>query len=986
MEIGVVGTFDLKQSWCIVGLFELFDMNDLASVSSPTDVTYAITNPGFEYRDLTGWTYDGFWYVGNNDNIGGKAGLGYIEYYRGGGLENNKYVSQTLTGLENGLYEVTVYGHQQQGTPNDGVKLYANSDYTFIGSTTKDYSVRTTVNNNELTIKIQTEGSTANWTAFDKFRLKFYGDPLAAYQDLLDDAVADAQALVNSNTIPDAAEAALQTIINANDNDDDAFTTESEFNTAIENINNAVSQYQDLVKPYALWLEAKSGAQALVLVDNNNATATSTLSGAIDTQNTAAEAATTSSDLNMATSALKSAILTFAGEADPTSGNRFDLTCLLTNHDLTGLPTWVGADGWFTDQVDGNSQVMTNDGVKSDDGKNAFYEYWSEAAKSNGEFTLYQKITLPVGTYAIKCYAFSDQPVGGDNRAIYFYANETQGSLVSTNKLTEQGISFINEAEQEVKIGLKALTGNTYRWMGIGYVQLFKEYTDNTTYGITVTSTNSTVATTVDGADATSAKALKTVTMTVTPTAGYAVSAISATYNDGTVKTLDVANPSTNVYTFQMPAYDVTVNITCAVDKSALATAISNANTTRKAANEGDGLFQIPADLGTALATALSTANGVNDNASATVSEVATATSALTDAITAYEGATLNAPSSSKRYNVTIVEDGKAWNGKAITFIAGGRTDMGLYGVKYKAPANDYMNQALKFTPVDGQLNTYKVSAINVETGGEQYLTTGTTYPDVEGNNNDQIRTTDDASKAVWVKIEAAAASGQFQMRNVTANKLIANNNNDDMYTANSCNFTIAEASEASVAMSIKAKKYATRIFPFTPSLPSGIKAYSISANDGASLTLKEVAEPKANVPYLLENTNDEDYAGAALTGYGTAAADSYTSGYLTGSFVTGTYVPQNSYVLQTPKGGKQGFYQVENENSIQLGQYRAYLTVPAAGDVKSFILDDDETDGIRVAEAEQDGTETIYTLSGQRVQKAQKGIYIVNGKKMLVK
>ena len=368
MEIGVVGTFDLKQSWCIVGLFELFDMNDLASVSSPTDVTYAITNPGFEYRDLTGWTCDGFWYVGDNDNIGGKAGFGYIEYYRGSGLENNKYVSQTLTGLENGLYEVTVYGHQQQGTPNDGVKLYANSDYIYIGSTTKDYSVRTTVNNNELTIKIQTEGSTANWTAFDKFRLKFYGDPLAAYQDLLDAAVADAQALVNSNTIPDAAEAALQTIINANDNDDDAFTTESEFNTAIENINNAVSQYQDLVKPYALWLEAKSGAQALVLVDNNNATATSTLSGAIDTQNTAAEAATTSSDLNMATSALKSAILTFAGEADPTSGNCFDLTCLLTNHDLTGLPTWVGADGWFTDQVDGNSQVMTNDGVKSDDG------------------------------------------------------------------------------------------------------------------------------------------------------------------------------------------------------------------------------------------------------------------------------------------------------------------------------------------------------------------------------------------------------------------------------------------------------------------------------------------------------------------------------------------------------------------------------------------------------------------------------------------
>ncbi|MBQ3780568.1 MAG: hypothetical protein II801_02140, partial [Bacteroidaceae bacterium] len=62
IEIGLDGTFDLKQSWVIAGMFELFDMDDLASVSSPTDMTYAITNPGFEYRNLTGWTNNGFTY------------------------------------------------------------------------------------------------------------------------------------------------------------------------------------------------------------------------------------------------------------------------------------------------------------------------------------------------------------------------------------------------------------------------------------------------------------------------------------------------------------------------------------------------------------------------------------------------------------------------------------------------------------------------------------------------------------------------------------------------------------------------------------------------------------------------------------------------------------------------------------------------------------------------------------------------------------
>jgi hypothetical protein len=77
IEIGIVGTFDLKQSWCIAGMFELFDLDDAASVSSPTDVTYAITNPGFEYRNLTGWTTNGIAYQDNEWSD--KTGLGFME-------------------------------------------------------------------------------------------------------------------------------------------------------------------------------------------------------------------------------------------------------------------------------------------------------------------------------------------------------------------------------------------------------------------------------------------------------------------------------------------------------------------------------------------------------------------------------------------------------------------------------------------------------------------------------------------------------------------------------------------------------------------------------------------------------------------------------------------------------------------------------------------------------------------------------------------
>ena len=56
IEIGVDGIFDEARSWCIVGQFELIN-NDLpASLEAPFDVTGYITNPGFEDRDMTGWT------------------------------------------------------------------------------------------------------------------------------------------------------------------------------------------------------------------------------------------------------------------------------------------------------------------------------------------------------------------------------------------------------------------------------------------------------------------------------------------------------------------------------------------------------------------------------------------------------------------------------------------------------------------------------------------------------------------------------------------------------------------------------------------------------------------------------------------------------------------------------------------------------------------------------------------------------------------
>ena len=79
------------------------------------------------------------------------------------------------------------------------------------------------------------------------------------------------------------------------------------------------------------------------------------------------------------------------------------------------------------------------------------------------------------------------------------------------------------------------------------------------------------------------------------------------------------------------------------------------------------------------------------------------------------------------------------------------------------------------------------------------------------------------------------------------------------------------------------------------------------------------------------------------------------------------------------------GFYWGANDGgefTVKAGT--AYLAVSNTASVKGFLLDGTPT-AIEGVEAENN-TDVIYNLSGQRVQKAQRGLYIVNGKKLMVK
>ena len=124
------------------------------------------------------------------------------------------------------------------------------------------------------------------------------------------------------------------------------------------------------------------------------------------------------------------------------------------------------------------------------------------------------------------------------------------------------------------------------------------------------------------------------------------------------------------------------------------------------------------------------------------------------------------------------------------------------------------------------------------------------------------------------------------------------------------------------------------------------------------------------------------------MTFTGSAAAVAATAdgavnnGVLYGVYADG-YVPASSYVLQNGASGL-GFYPVKAENTVSVAPFRAYLT--AATPARSLrIVYAGETTGIESMDNESN-IEDYYDLQGRRVAQPTKGLYIVNGKKVMVK
>ena len=253
--------------------------------------------------------------------------------------------------------------------------------------------------------------------------------------------------------------------------------------------------------------------------------------------------------------------------------------------------------------------------------------------------------------------------------------------------------------------------------------------------------------------------------------------------------------------------------------------------------------------------------------------------------------------------------------------------------------------------------------------------------------------------RAVIKKIEFKAASGET-INEITLDETGEDNTNFSSITSATIIPTVnvkytPVTGWNSICMPFKLKDNVEESIYMSTIFGSGWKAYGLSSYENGVITFSQRSGSNRmfeNEPHLVYCVNPqtppiEGFSFSNVEVIYSASRRSTSQG----ATFQGTYapiaagsMPVGSYGL-TPSG------QIRPAGSkSSLKGYRAYFTgvsAPSGGsDVRLFILDGDETTDVGLFKMVEGEEHRVFNLNGQEVQKAKKGLYIVNGKKIVIK
>lgn len=378
------------------------------------------------------------------------------------------------------------------------------------------------------------------------------------------------------------------------------------------------------------------------------------------------------------------------------------------------------------------------------------------------------------------------------------------------------------------------------------------------------------------------------------------------------------------------------------------------------------------------------------------------------------------------RANLTMPEDGKAYYIRPVNRAATDRSKNRLYcdngsleigvGETDNNSAIFYAHKTADFkyifTNNAGKYLTFKADtkSINGVSNGfadeynNYYVFTLFPMQSFSGVSGDFITssnpTTGCLDEAGLFLLQGAMTTGRddnhYLMANTNDKKFHNGTTAQIFYTSNNntCAFAFEEAPQENkiktTALTVDdvTANIATYSSPFPVVLPKEVDAY-IAVSAGETIVLKKItgALPKNTGVILSAEEANKEYIPTACTTEEVASIDAGNK--LVASTGTAIDASTKAYVLakNTDTDNKAVFKILSsNTEDRALAQYKAYLNLTGSLAAKLSISFNDNVTAISNATLTQEKTTSIYDLSGRKSNKLQKGIYIVNGKKIIVK
>ena len=309
------------------------------------------------------------------------------------------------------------------------------------------------------------------------------------------------------------------------------------------------------------------------------------------------------------------------------------------------------------------------------------------------------------------------------------------------------------------------------------------------------------------------------------------------------------------------------------------------------------------------------------------------------------------------------------------------------------------------------QLGTLFILQPGAEIDGQQgfkFLSYNTGYYTKNTHNNGALS---DAANSVKVMASETAANLGYYTLKSNRNGDTADNagayfydhgtqespvvNRNSSYAANNCDWTIEEVTELPISVTTGYSRLGTIVSPVSLNADNSKLKFYTGSIDGEYLRLKEYTGDviPGGVPFLIEYQGGDQTNGCSLlqvNGAETTLEESVTNALQGGLETVAT--PEDLGTIYTvqktgsdPETDTQVFRQYTGDN---VKGCRAYLPVPLGSGIKGMVFDDGTTTEIEtmVEPAAPVTPAACYDLSGRRVAKAGKGLYIRDGKKVYVK